>query len=609
MPTKLKYKFGGNRFTSNTEGHTDKDEIQEDERNIEDDRPRPSNSSSIQLCNNSGSSFFTPKRQKLSLESGDGDKVDGEEDNYFVLAHFGILKEILYEFLKCPDCGSKVELSNNRSSRMGFANKFKIHCYNCSRESQRYLSKQCYMKEGQGRNFYEVNVRMVMAFREIGKGHHGLENFARCANIHGISSCGYQTINERLYDAYESAAECSKNRAASEVRDAAKEEVEGNSLCRCSLDGSWQKRGHSSCNGIVTAIADGKCIDSMVYSKKCKACQRWEQKKGTAEYDLWKSGHCCSINHEKSSGAMEAAGAIEIFCSSVDKHKLIYKEYVGDGDTSSFSEVVNAKPYDKFGITPIKLECIGHVQKRLGNRLRNLRLAHKGTKTPLSGRGKLTDKVINSMQNYFGLAIRQNKQNLYEMKKAVGAILWHCTDFSDEKYRHRFCPSSENSWCKWRQDERNHTSRYRKNINLPVWIHDLLKPVFQELSRDELLSKCLHGQTQNCNESLNSIVWSKCPKNIFVQRQVLEMGVNSAVIEFNDGPRGLYNVLEYFKLEPGYVTQRKSVERLRKRINLSIKKQSENVKLRRKILRSLRKGYSDKEKEKEGGDSYAAGAF
>ena len=74
-------RFCGNQFTSNREGHTDKDDIQEDEPTIEDDRPRPSNSSSFQLCNNNGSSFFTPKRQKLLLESGNGDRVDGEEDN------------------------------------------------------------------------------------------------------------------------------------------------------------------------------------------------------------------------------------------------------------------------------------------------------------------------------------------------------------------------------------------------------------------------------------------------------------------------------------------------------------------------------------------------
>ena len=35
---------------------------------------------------------------------------------------------------------------------------------------------------------------------------------------------------------------------------------------------------------------------------------------------------------------------------------------------------------------------------------------------------------------------RKNSGNLYEMKKAVGAILWHCTDMKDIGVRHQFGP-------------------------------------------------------------------------------------------------------------------------------------------------------------------------
>ena len=48
---------------------------------------------------------------------------------------------------------------------------------------------------------------------------------------------------------------------------------------------------------------------------------------------------------------------------------------------------------------------------------------YKGVATPLSGKGKLTEKVINSLQNFYEIAIRQNSSNLYQMKKAVCAIL------------------------------------------------------------------------------------------------------------------------------------------------------------------------------------------
>ena len=56
----------------------------------------------------------------------------------------------------------------------------------------------------------------------------------------------------------------------------------------------------------------------------------------------------------------------------------------------------------------------------------------------IAGRGRLTDKCINTLQNYYGMAIRQNKDDLYGMKKAVGAILFHCSDIADDNIRHKF---------------------------------------------------------------------------------------------------------------------------------------------------------------------------
>ena len=138
----------------------------------------------------------------------------------------------------------------------------------------------------------------------------------------------------------------------------------------------------------------------------------------------------------------------------------MYSQYLGDGDTSSFKEVVASNPYKEYGICIIKLKCVGHVQKRLGTQLQNKVKEYKGTKSPISGKGKLTEKIINSMQNFYGLAIRQNCESLYLMKKAIGAILWHCTKFDEddekdendrEEYRHRFCPQGSASWCKFKK--------------------------------------------------------------------------------------------------------------------------------------------------------------
>jgi len=141
------------------------------------------------------------------------------------------------------------------------------------------------------------------------------------------------------------------------------------------------------------------------------------------------------------------------------------------------------------------------------------------------------------------------------MKKAIGAILFHCTDFDDPECRHRMCPRTEFSWCKFQKDKIKKTKTHKNKINLPKWIHDILKPILIDLSSDALLSKCLHGATQNSNEALNGVIWSKCPKQVFVQRPVLVLGVNSAVLSYNDGAASVCKVLERFGIGVGAVGQ------------------------------------------------------
>ena len=89
--------------------------------------------------------------------------------------------------------------------------------------------------------------------------------------------------------------------------------------CQVSVDGTWQKRGHSSLNGVVTVISkeNGKCLDHIVLSIACKGCQAWSSKTDHPEYNSWLANHDCSINQRGSSGSMEGKGAIEMFSSSI----------------------------------------------------------------------------------------------------------------------------------------------------------------------------------------------------------------------------------------------------------------------------------------------------
>ena len=65
--------------------------------------------------------------------------------------------------------------------------------------------------------------------------------------------------------------------------------------------------------------------------------------------------HDCNINHKASSGSIDGAGAVKIFSRSAQRHNLIYHECFGDGETSSFKEVILSNYYAQFDVTLLKL--------------------------------------------------------------------------------------------------------------------------------------------------------------------------------------------------------------------------------------------------------------
>ena len=64
---------------------------------------------------------------------------------------------------------------------------------------------------------------------------------------------------------------------------------------------------------------------------------------------------------------------------------------------------------------------------------------------------------------------------------------------------------------------------------MPIAISKVIKPILLDLSKYTLLVKCLHGKMQNPNKALNNLIWEKCPKNVYNESEVLEMGVCSAI--------------------------------------------------------------------------------
>ncbi|GFX19606.1 uncharacterized protein TNCV_2075141 [Trichonephila clavipes] len=85
-------------------------------------------------------------------------------------------------------------------------------------------------------------------------------------------------------------------------------------------------------------------------------------------------------------------------------------------------------------------------------------------------------------------------------------------------------PVGDESWCKFQRAKAPNIVYQDKSLGLPQNIVNMIKPVYMDLCDRNLLKKCLHGKTQNPNESFNAILWQILPKEVFIEHQTLRLG-------------------------------------------------------------------------------------
>lgn len=504
-----------------------------------------------------------------------------------------ILISVLSE-LCCPKCfADKLILCED--SIYGLCSNLFLKCKLCGFSKGFTSSKKII-------NSPEINTRLVYGMRQIGKGYSSAFKLCSTLNLPPLSKTAYVHHETKLMSAVKNVAEKSMKSAASVVVEQKLNLNDEIAKCGVSVDGTWQRRGYTSLNGCVSAISvdTGKVIDIEIMSSYCPTCKKLERMPKDIQYTTLKYDHVCQCNFVGSSSKMEIVGASRIFGRSIQERKLHYAEYYGDGDSKAFMNVKNTYGNDSV----VKLECIGHVQKRVGSRLRKLKSKTKG----LSGKGKLTDAFIDRLQNYYGIAVRSNSGNLDKMQQGVISALFHCAS-NVHKPMHGQCPVGSDSWCYYQRSLACNSEVKEKYVGLPKSVLNTMKPVYLDLCSRELLSKCLHGKTQNANESFNGIIWQRVPKDVFVCLKVLKLGAYDAVIQFNEGFKGSLTVLSQLHVEkPGYFTL-KGYSRLdEKRIADSIRHSTPTCKKRRKILRAIRKKKICNFDNKEGA-LYKSGGF
>ena len=262
---------------------------------------------------------------------------------------------------------------------------------------------------------------------------------------------------------------------------------------------------------------------------------------------------------------MEKEAALRIWSRSVVKNQLRYISMISDGDSKTISDLHTLDPYP--GVKVEKHECVNHVGKRLSTALRNL-VAEKSKAKPKitlggKGHGKLRPDVIATLQRYYTKAIRSNA-TVPAMKQAVTAILAHCSS-TDDDHCHDHCPKGDESWCFWQK---------AKAMGLPPGSHeenlgtrlcnlvvDNVRPIFDRMSTDELLGRCILQSTQNANESAHASIWARCLRHQFVNRNRLCIAVSVGVAEFNFGATASRRFLNTLSLPVGEDTRRRGKKR------------------------------------------------
>ncbi|GFW15512.1 uncharacterized protein TNCV_4656521 [Trichonephila clavipes] len=260
------------------------------------------------------------------------------------IMNLNILAFVFKNEVLCKMCNGGLDMQVLKG-KSGLAITFVLKCFACP-----------YRVEFSSSNFHEgtqiatINTRFVYAMRSIGKGTEAGRMFCGVMNLPQPPT-RFSPYGKRILNAAKLVYEDS-------IQNAAKEAIcenEGNKNIAVTLEGTRQKRGYTSLNGVVTvtSIDTGKVIDVDILSKYC-ACKNLP----FHEKD-------CKRNYVGSSGAMEIQGTSKIFQRSLSLHNARYITYLGDGDSKAFDAVKKKNIYgNEYPIE--KLQCIGHVMKHMG---------------------------------------------------------------------------------------------------------------------------------------------------------------------------------------------------------------------------------------------------
>ncbi|GFS20598.1 hypothetical protein ElyMa_003316900 [Elysia marginata] len=128
------------------------------------------------------------------------------------------------------------------------------------------------------------------------------------------------------------------------------------------------------------------------------------------------------------------------------------------------------------------------------------------------------------------------------MRKKIMCSFYHASS-TDALPQHHLCPPGPLYWCFYNRAIARDQLPPSHNGNSSCFLSPHVRKVYDRLSDDSLLQRCMRGMTQNANESYHVTIWQRCPKHIFVRANRIKIATALAVATFNKGSPALRELL------------------------------------------------------------------
>ena len=530
------------------------------------------------------------------------------------LLDIGILAEVFSTF-RCKECNNTLVLYEEQWKH-GWQTFFRVKCQRCHLEHASFPSSRsldipshhtCVNVPFTPNDMNEVTMRSVLSTHSTGMSWRDLHKIATIFDMPPPVQAIPSRYAIRLEGVTQNAVKISMSEAADQLHKKVDSEPSPEPKAvnvPISFDSSWKTRGFYSNIGFGAAISTSskKVLDYEILSRLCEKCSIWtedKQKDKPSEYEKWLERHKpnCNRNYTGSSQAMEPEAAQRIWGRSLERNRLVYSVFVGDGDSKAFQRVTTLNPYPLVKVQ--KEECLTHVAKRLK---KNLKKIKPSTKTKTYIQHKLPEWKADYIASNYSTVILQNRGTTPDkLSRALRLLLNHAAGI------HSGCPTGENSWCRW---NRPSTTTTPATLTTFTTIDiEKVQEAFNTYATTEFCSHLTLGLTQNANESLHNMIWSLCSKSKYVSPQSIRISTAIAVLNFNEGELSLFGIMYDLGLAPSHQVYQSICNRVHKLESSHTSKKKSNFQRRRRRMK-LVKQYREKALLKsEGGVSYRGGQF